>query len=137
MKSEVERKNSLKKILQNIGNKAIGLFYIILNTYSIDSLYVIKINAVYNKCFRHEKHLAFQRKYPEKFAPEEAGGPYGGSLPVYLSNVCLRFIPVLDIVVHRYIEIPQASKSLDLLLDHLGCLYKFHGNSTLHFQHFL
>lgn len=77
--------------------------------------------------------MAFQRKYPEKFAPEEAGGPYGGSLPVYLSNVCLRFIPVLDIVVHRYIEIPQASKSLDLLLDHLGCLYKFHGNYKISF----
>lgn len=50
--------------------------------------------------YRHEKHLAFHRKYPEKFAPEgvleQTGGassPYQ-SLPVYFGNVCLRFLPV-------------------------------------------
>lgn len=81
----------------------------------------------------HEKHLAFHRKYPEKFAPEgileQSGGassPYH-SLPVYFGNVCLRFLPVFDIVIHRYLELPPVAKSLETLLEHLGCLYKFHG----------
>ncbi|CAH4038427.1 mediator of RNA polymerase II transcription subunit 23 isoform X1 [Pieris brassicae] len=87
----------------------------------------------------YEKHLAFHRKYPEKFAPEEAGGAYGAPIPVYLSNVCLRFIPVLDIVVHRHLEIPQVCKNLEQLLEHLGYLYKFHERpvsflyNTLHY----
>jgi len=36
---------------------------------------------------------------------------------------------VFDIVIHRYIELPQASsgKILEALLDFLGELYKFHG----------
>lgn len=86
----------------------------------------------------YEKHLAFHRKYPEKFAPEECNGAYNG-IPVYLSNVCLRFIPILDIVLHRTLEIPQVSKSLEQLLEHLGYLYKFHDRpitflyNTLHY----
>jgi len=81
----------------------------------------------------HEKHLAFHRKFPEKFAPEgimeqTSGGPSQyQNLPVYFGNVCLRFLPVFDIVVHRYLEIPPVIKSLEILLEHLGCLYKFHG----------
>ncbi|OWR46814.1 mediator of RNA polymerase II transcription subunit 23 isoform X1 [Danaus plexippus] len=87
----------------------------------------------------YERHSAFHRKYPEKFAPEETSGAYGGPIPVYLSNVCLRFIPVLDIVVHRHLEIPQVSKNLEQLLEHLGYLYKFHDRpvtflyNTLHY----
>ncbi|XP_020291253.1 mediator of RNA polymerase II transcription subunit 23 [Pseudomyrmex gracilis] len=93
----------------------------------------------------HEKHLAFHRKFPEKFAPEgimeqTSGGPSQyQSLPVYFGNVCLRFLPVFDIVVHRYLEIPQVTKSLEILLEHLGCLYKFHDRpvtylyNTLHY----
>lgn len=84
------------------------------------------INVI-NSYYRYDKHIAFHRKYPEKFAPEEANNAYGGPIPVYLSNVCLRFIPVLDIVVHRHLEIPSVSKNLEQLLEHLGYLYKFHG----------
>ncbi|KAK6627240.1 Mediator of RNA polymerase II transcription subunit 23 [Polyplax serrata] len=93
----------------------------------------------------HEKHLAFHRKYPEKFAPEGileqssgASSPYH-SLPVYFGNVCLRFLPVFDIVIHRYLELPPVAKSLETLLEHLGCLYKFHDRpvtylyNTLHY----
>uniref|UniRef100_A0A1B6D9V1 Mediator of RNA polymerase II transcription subunit 23 n=1 Tax=Clastoptera arizonana TaxID=38151 RepID=A0A1B6D9V1_9HEMI len=96
----------------------------------------------------HEKHLAFHRKYPEKFAPEgileQTGGsssPYQ-SLPVYFGNVCLRFLPVCDIMIHRNLElspVPPVTKSLEILLDHLGCLYKFHDRpvtylyNTLHY----
>ncbi|KAH0534921.1 mediator of RNA polymerase II transcription subunit 23 [Cotesia glomerata] len=93
----------------------------------------------------HDKHLAFHRKFPETFAPEgimdqTSGGPSQyQSLPVYFGNVCLRFLPVFDIVVHKFLEIPQVSKSLEILLDHLGCLYKFHDRpvtylyNTLHY----
>lgn len=88
----------------------------------------------------HEKHLAFHRKYPEKFAPEESNptGAYS-PLPVLFGNVCLRFLPVFDIVIHRYLEITAVRKSLEILLDHLGCLYKFHDRpvtylyNTLHY----
>jgi len=46
--------------------------------------------------FRHEKHLAFHRKYPEKFAPEGILDPASYQpLPVYFGNVCLRFLPVM------------------------------------------
>ncbi|XP_008216793.1 mediator of RNA polymerase II transcription subunit 23 isoform X2 [Nasonia vitripennis] len=93
----------------------------------------------------HEKHLAFHRKFPEKFAPEgimeqASGSPNQyQSFPAYFGNVCLRFLPVLDIVMHRYLEIPQVTKSLEVLLEHLGCLYRFHDRpvtylyNTLHY----
>ncbi|CAH0390346.1 unnamed protein product [Bemisia tabaci] len=94
----------------------------------------------------HEKHLAFHRKYPEKFAPEGIIEQTSGSsssyqsLPVYFGNVCLRFLPVFDIVIHRYLELPPSiTKTLETLLEHLGCLYKFHDRpvtylyNTLHY----
>lgn len=89
----------------------------------------------WNQTDWHEKHLEFHRKYPEKFAPEEQSSGYHP----YFGNVCLRFLPVFDIVVHRFLEIPQVTKSLEILLEHLGCLYKFHDRpvtylyNTLHY----
>ena len=93
----------------------------------------------------HEKHLAFQRKFPERFGPPESvlesigqGGSYQ-SLPTYFGNVCLRFLPVFDITIHRFTEIPPVTKSLETILEHLGCLYKFHDRpvtylyTTLHY----
>lgn len=76
---------------------------------------------------RHEKHLQFHQNYPEKFAPDESASQI--PLPVYFSNVCLRFLPVLDVVVHRFIEltIPNVHQILGIILDHLSILYKFHG----------
>ena len=51
----------------------------------------------------HTKHMDLHQKYPEKFHPDsENTNP---SLPTYFGNVCLRFIPVFDIVVHRYSRI--------------------------------
>lgn len=77
--------------------------------------------------FRHEKHLEFHQKYPEKFAPDETISqlPY----PVYFGNVCLRFLPVLDVIIHRSLELiyTTVSQTLEAILDKLGCLYKFHG----------
>lgn len=48
-------------------------------------------------------------------------------LPIYFGNVCLRFLPVFDIIIHRFLELLPVAKSLETLLDHLGGLYKFHG----------
>ena len=93
----------------------------------------------------HEKHLAFQRKFPERFGPPDSVleliGQSGSHqpLPTYFGNVCLRFLPVFDITIHRFIEIPPVTKSLETILEHLGCLYKFHNRpvtylyTTLHY----
>ncbi|XP_054154034.1 mediator of RNA polymerase II transcription subunit 23-like [Oppia nitens] len=94
----------------------------------------------------HEKHMAFNRKYPEKFYFEclqevNSQNSQHQYLPFYFSNVCLRFLPVFDIVIHRFLELPSGSMSniVDQLLDQLGCLYKFHDKpitylyNTLHY----
>jgi mediator of RNA polymerase II transcription subunit 23 len=88
----------------------------------------------------HEKHLAFHAKFPEKFVPEEARTQQPHS--VYFGNVCLRFLPVFDIVIHRFLEVcvvPAIKNSLEVILEHLGVLYKFHDRpitylyNTLHY----
>ncbi|CAH1789085.1 unnamed protein product [Owenia fusiformis] len=89
----------------------------------------------------HERHMEFHLKFPEKFyynegMPDQSQHQY---LPIYFGNVCLRFIPVFDIIVHRFLELPPVSKSLETILDHLGGLYKFHDRpitylyNTLHY----
>lgn len=89
----------------------------------------------WNQANWHQKHLVFHQKYPETFAPEEQASGYHP----YFGNVCLRFLPVFDIVVHRFLEITEVTKSLEILLEHLGCLYKFHDRpvtylyNTLHY----
>ncbi|XP_035152612.1 mediator of RNA polymerase II transcription subunit 23 isoform X3 [Cebus imitator] len=94
----------------------------------------------------HTKHMNYHKKYPEKLyfeglaeqvdPPVQIQSPY---LPIYFGNVCLRFLPVFDIVIHRFLELLPVSKSLETLLDHLGGLYKFHDRpvtylyNTLHY----
>ncbi|KAM7340716.1 hypothetical protein ACRRTK_001331 [Alexandromys fortis] len=94
----------------------------------------------------HTKHMSYHKKYPEKLyfeglaeqvdPPVPIQSPY---LPIYFGNVCLRFLPVFDIVIHRFLELLPVSKSLETLLDHLGGLYKFHDRpvtylyNTLHY----
>lgn len=85
----------------------------------------------------HEKNYAFHQKFPEKFSPDESHAP----LPMYFGNVCLRFIPVLDIIINRFLEAPIMAilNPFDAILEHLGCLYKFHDRpvtflyNTLHY----
>ena len=36
-------------------------------------------------------------------------------------------LQVLDVVIHRFIELPPVSASLESLLQNFGALYKFHG----------
>ncbi|XP_040981215.1 mediator of RNA polymerase II transcription subunit 23 isoform X3 [Aquila chrysaetos chrysaetos] len=84
----------------------------------------------------HTKHMSYHKKYPEKLyfegLAEQVNPPVQIQpqyLPIYFGNVCLRFLPVFDIVIHRFLELLPVSKSLETLLDHLGGLYKFHGKS--------
>jgi mediator of RNA polymerase II transcription subunit 23 len=68
------------------------------------------------------KHLDFQREFPEKFVPSDE------HYPTFFGNVCLRFLPVLDIVIHRFLEhgIDSNFSFLTSVLRTLGMLYKFH-----------
>lgn len=70
----------------------------------------------------NEKHLAFEKEFPEKFVPSEE------HYSTFFGNVCLRFLPVLDIVIHRYLEmsIDAVAQPLESVLKMLGLLYKFH-----------
>ncbi|KAG5276965.1 hypothetical protein AALO_G00111930 [Alosa alosa] len=94
----------------------------------------------------HTKHMSYHKKYPEKLyfegLAEQVSPPMPLQpqyLPIYFGNVCLRFLPVFDIVIHRFLELLPVSKSLETLLDHLGGLYKFHDRpvtylyNTLHY----
>ncbi|KAL4235920.1 Mediator of RNA polymerase II transcription subunit 23 [Mactra antiquata] len=91
----------------------------------------------------HEKHMNFHKSYPEKFFYEgiqDLNSPIQHQyLPVYFGNICLRFIPVLDILIHRLIEMSSVQKFLESILDNLGGLYKFHDRpltylyNTLHY----
>uniref|UniRef100_H2YVM4 Mediator of RNA polymerase II transcription subunit 23 n=1 Tax=Ciona savignyi TaxID=51511 RepID=H2YVM4_CIOSA len=80
------------------------------------------------------------QKYPEHYYFEGLGNPLSRpTYSTYFSNITLRFLPVLDIVIHRCLELPPSSKSLETLLEHLGLLYKFHDQpvtylfNTLHY----
>ena len=57
----------------------------------------------------HEIHMAFHKKYQERFfyeGPQDLSNPAQHQyLPVYFGNVCLRFIPVLDLTIHRFLEV--------------------------------
>uniref|UniRef100_H2YVM5 Mediator of RNA polymerase II transcription subunit 23 n=1 Tax=Ciona savignyi TaxID=51511 RepID=H2YVM5_CIOSA len=88
----------------------------------------------------HSKHMSYHQKYPEHYYFEGLGNPLSRpTYSTYFSNITLRFLPVLDIVIHRCLELPPSSKSLETLLEHLGLLYKFHDQpvtylfNTLHY----
>lgn len=70
----------------------------------------------------NEKHITFHKDFPEKFVPSDE------HYATFFGNVCLRFLPVLDIVIHRYLEmsIDAVSQSLESVLKTLAILYKFH-----------
>lgn len=86
------------------------------------------------------RHAAFNDKFPEKLFFEYLEIPSGHKyLPVYYSNICLRFLPVIDVIIQRFIEAPKLPINFETLLDGVGCLYKFHEKpitylyNTLHF----
>merc|ERR1712029_571736 len=87
--------------------------------------------------------MEFHNKFPEKFGPDDVSGNSGtagsSSLPTYFANVCLRLIPVFDIVIHRFLELPDVTSQLVTMINHVGVLYKFHDRpifylyNTLHY----
>lgn len=95
----------------------------------------------------YEINTQFQRKHPEKyyhdFLAENNIPSKGQTLPSFFSNVCLRFIPVFDLIIHRALELrilsPNAAIKIDILLDEFGCLFRFHEKpltylyNTLHY----
>ncbi|KAM9839928.1 mediator of RNA polymerase II transcription subunit 23 isoform 5-T5 [Aulostomus maculatus] len=87
-------------------------------------------------CLKYPEKLYFEGLADQVNPPMHLQHQY---LPIYFGNVCLRFLPVFDIVIHRFLELLPVSKSLETLLDHLGGLYKFHDRpvtylyNTLHY----
>lgn len=95
----------------------------------------------------HDRHIAYHEQFPEKFYYEgilEANKLQVQSpeyLPTYFGNICLRFIPVFDILIHRLLEVPapQGVNTLEFVLKEFGCLFKFHDRpitylyNTLHY----
>lgn len=94
-----------------------------------------------------EKQSQFQKKFPEKYyfdhiQDNSQGASTSTSLPVMFSNVCLRVLPVIDVIIHRIIELPnnaQTAITIDPIIEQHGCLYKFHSQpitflyNTLHY----
>jgi mediator of RNA polymerase II transcription subunit 23 len=85
----------------------------------------------------HQLHVNYHQRFPENFNLESLSQtPAGGArppLPIYYSNVCLRFIPVLDVVVHRFLEFGAgAMPTLDGILEHLKSLYRFHDHPIMY-----
>ncbi|CAB3994477.1 Mediator of RNA polymerase II transcription subunit 23, partial [Paramuricea clavata] len=98
----------------------------------------------------HQKHQAYHQKWGEKFYFEglreatNASSHNVAYLPINFGNVCLRFLPVLDVVIHRFIELPPVSAGLESLLHNFGALYKFHDrpitylyNTLYYYNHML
>lgn len=91
----------------------------------------------------NQKHAAYLSQFPESFQPEVPGigsPSKPPAMPMYFGNLSLRFLPVLDLVLQRLLEVPDmAAQSLETLLELYGPLYKFHDHpiallfSTLHY----
>ena len=44
---------------------------------------------------------------------------------------CCCVCQVFDVMIHCLLEQPPVQKMLDAILEHIGCLYKFHGESSV------
>ncbi|XP_047129297.1 mediator of RNA polymerase II transcription subunit 23 isoform X1 [Hydra vulgaris] len=78
----------------------------------------------------NERHTAYHDQYPERYHYEgilEANNitlPNLQYLPTYFGNICLRFLPVFEILIHRLIEVSQWN-TLDHILKEYSPLFKF------------
>nr|XP_027200115.1 mediator of RNA polymerase II transcription subunit 23-like [Dermatophagoides pteronyssinus] len=96
----------------------------------------------------NEMQQNFLKKYPEKYYFDHLQdvNNLGNAMniPPIFSNICLRILPVFDIIIHRLIEMLSCgndfvSNFVDTLLNEYGCLYKFHSYpitflyNTLHY----
>lgn len=85
-----------------------------------------------NNC--QEVNAKFLEQYPEKYyhdyMAENNIRSSGQTLPSFFSNVCLRVLPVFDIIIHRALELrilsPNSAMKIDSILDNFGTLYRFH-----------
>jgi mediator of RNA polymerase II transcription subunit 23 len=72
----------------------------------------------------------FPEKYYHDFMAENNIRSNGVTLPSFFSNVCLRTLPVFDIIIHRALELrilsPNSAMKIDSILDNFGKLYRFH-----------
>ncbi|CAK9302294.1 unnamed protein product [Gordionus sp. m RMFG-2023] len=77
----------------------------------------------------HKKHVHFTIKYPERYYGECDNSETfktNSGFPVLFGNIYYRLIPIIDILIHRYLELPGMYKSLGTLLDRLSELYRYH-----------
>uniref|UniRef100_A0A6G1S8A1 Mediator of RNA polymerase II transcription subunit 23 n=1 Tax=Aceria tosichella TaxID=561515 RepID=A0A6G1S8A1_9ACAR len=69
-------------------------------------------------------------KYYHDYMLENNIRSNGATLPSFFSNVCLRALPVFDIIIHRALELrilsPNSAMKIDQILDNFGNLYRFH-----------
>jgi mediator of RNA polymerase II transcription subunit 23 len=84
----------------------------------------------------HSTHAAFLQKFPESFHPDIPGAALPATSPamnMYFGNVCLRFLPVLCLYLHRLLEVPDiAAQYLEQILTKYGCLFAFHAHPVGH-----
>lgn len=85
-----------------------------------------------SKC--QEINAKFLNQFPDKYyhdyMTENNMRSNGQTLPSFFSNVCLRVLPVFDIIIHRALELrilsPNSAMKIDQILDSFGNLYRFH-----------
>ncbi|KAG9510935.1 Mediator of RNA polymerase II transcription subunit 23, partial [Fragariocoptes setiger] len=94
--------------------------------------YFVQNNSPEHWTIDQSSHNKFQQQFPEKYyfdcLAEITKNPQASqqALPSYFSNVCLRFLPIFDLLIHRALELPSKTFAMEKVLDHYGCLYKFH-----------
>ena len=58
---------------------------------------------------------------------------YPTLLQTVAGNVCVRFLPVLDLLIHRYLELGSfAVHPLEAIMDHLSPIYRFHDHPVMY-----
>lgn len=56
-----------------------------------------------------------------------------GSVALTAGNVCVRFLPILDLLIHRFLELGSfAVQPLETLMDHLSPIYRFHDHPVMY-----
>lgn len=105
-------------------NKSLGCLYVPYHEVSCFDFSVFSLSSL-RQCLeiivqkflhRYEKHMAFHRKFPEKFSPESILAEQGTltaqyqTLPIYFSNVCLRFLPVSGVNFFKIVVIGHIDK---------------------------
>ncbi|KAL9655374.1 hypothetical protein ABK040_011215 [Willaertia magna] len=74
----------------------------------------------------YEKHLIYHQIYPETFGITTVNENIElHSKPCYYGNVCLRMIPILDLLCRRLVELNEF-EALSHILDKYGNLFAYH-----------